>query len=91
MNLADGTYTVKDGIIYSIKLPIGMKPSKSINIMTGEIHYTTNADRIRMMTDEELMEFIEDPNVRPWYRCGECKWESCKECCFEWLKQEVET
>ena len=49
----------------------------------------TNADRIRSMTNEELAEFVENPNGKPWYRCGECKWESCKECCLEWLKQEA--
>lgn len=50
----------------------------------------TNADRIRAMTDEEMAEFIENPNGKPWYRCGECKWESCKECCLDWLRQECE-
>ena len=49
----------------------------------------TNADRIRTMSDEELAECIENPNGKPWYRCDECKWESCKECCLEWLKQEA--
>lgn len=49
----------------------------------------TNADRIRAMSDEELSEFLENPNGKPWYRCVECKWESCEECCLEWLKQEA--
>lgn len=51
----------------------------------------TNADSIRAMTDEELAKFIENPSGKPWYRCSECKWESCKECCLEWLRQENET
>lgn len=50
---------------------------------------TTNADRIRAMTDEELAEFLE--RKTPWYRCKECKWESCKDCCLDWLKEEART
>lgn len=49
----------------------------------------TNADRIRAMPDEVLAKFIENPYGNPWYRCNECKWESCAECCLEWLKQEA--
>ena len=49
---------------------------------------TTNADRIRSMSDEELAEFLE--RKTPWYRCDNCKWESCKDCCLDWLKGEAE-
>lgn len=48
----------------------------------------SNADRIRSMTDEELAELLE--GKRPWYRCDNCKWDSCKECCLDWLKKEAE-
>ena len=50
----------------------------------------TNADKIRAMPDEVLAKFIENPYGNPWYRCNECKWESCAECCLEWLKQECD-
>ena len=49
----------------------------------------TNADKIRAMPDEVLAKFIENPYGNPWYRCNECKWESCAECCLEWLRQEA--
>lgn len=48
----------------------------------------SNADRIRSLSDEELAEFLE--RKTPWYRCDNCKWESCKDCCLDWLKKEVE-
>ena len=47
----------------------------------------TNADRIRAMTDEELAEFLE--RKTPWYRCENCKFESRKDCCLDWLKEEA--
>lgn len=50
----------------------------------------TNADRIRQMTDEELAEFLESENGKPWFRCSECKFESCAECALEWLKKEAD-
>lgn len=54
----------------------------------------TNADRIRAMTDEEMVEVIvewcPDPEV------GKCECEYapykdlCKQCWLDWLKQEVQ-
>lgn len=49
----------------------------------------TNADRIRSMTDEELARFMGNVDYDPWQRCDQCKWESCEDCCLEWLKQEA--
>ena len=47
----------------------------------------TNADRIRAMSDEELVTFIEDTQIAgcpdPTRRCRK----SCKECILEWLQQ----
>ena len=54
---------------------------------------TTNADRIRAMSDEELAEFM-----RPWDSgCPRWKenplpcsdWDNCGECWLKWLKEEV--
>lgn len=50
----------------------------------------TNADKIRSMSNEELADVIEGVAKKPWYRCGDCKWESCAECCLDWLKREVD-
>ena len=53
---------------------------------------TTNADRIRAMTDEELAEWIEQlespkcPCDDWFYRCE--KW-NCNGCWLNWLKQEA--
>ena len=53
---------------------------------------TTNADRIRSMTDEELAEFIEHSPYPPNATCSEegCKFDTCVECWLDWLKQESE-
>ena len=55
----DGWYLVKDGMTYRVDVPIKkMRFTKSINILTGEVHYPSNADCIRAMTDEELSAFL---------------------------------
>lgn len=62
---------------------------------------TTNADRIRSMTDEELAEFLLKVNTAYAEPCmiGEkdCKWgdypthdKGCKDCFLDWLQSEVE-
>lgn len=47
----------------------------------------TNADRIRAMSDEELVRFIEETQIAgcptPARRCRA----SCKECILKWLQQ----
>lgn len=50
----------------------------------------TRADRIRQMTDEELMQFLK-------HSCCICredadceKWDSCEECWMSWLKEDAE-
>ena len=87
----DGMYIVKNGVTYQVtpRFAEHFPLAKKINVMTGEVTYATNADRIRAMTDEELAEFfrmavvdqIEDARV------GFGAW-SGKEW-LEWLKQEV--
>lgn len=51
----------------------------------------TNADRIRMMTVEELAEFL-DIVFDPWCdaRCKNGVEISCQDCILEWLKKESE-
>ena len=57
----------------------------------------TNADRIRVMTDEELVEVMLDGCRFFRDECPNAEWsgstepiKSCWDCCFEWLKQEVD-
>ena len=94
----DGFYLVKNGITYKVDLPMDKtRFTKRINILTGEVYYPSNADRIRAMTDEELAEFM---------NCGACPSgkdvselchdedggsvpDMCNLCWFNWLKQEV--
>lgn len=61
----------------------------------GEPKPTTNADRIRAMTDEELVTVIACPaeidgyeGIHPCLRPGPYK--DCKDCVREWLQQPCE-
>lgn len=52
---------------------------------------TTNADRIRAMTDEELAQLLRD------YECNRCDWcglcdeeDKCEKEIMDWLKQEAD-
>jgi hypothetical protein len=47
-------------------------------------NYTTNADRIRAMSDEELAEWVTCPQ---YYGNKMVCDTSCVACCLEWLKQ----
>ena len=50
----------------------------------------TNADRIRAMSDEELVKFIEDTGIAGCpYPARRCR-ASCRDCIMEWLKQPAE-
>ena len=53
----------------------------------------TNADRIRAMTDEELLAFLNERNacLLPYLRTKtECEeYSDCKQCWLDWLKQEA--
>lgn len=90
----DGWYLVKDGMTYRVDVPINkMRFTKSINILTGEVHYPSNADRIRAMSDEELARLFADEN------CGYCRIHDfcfakgcqidCEDIWLDWLKEEV--
>ena len=75
----DGIYMLKDGDLYKCDPRIRFPIAKSVNIVTGKVHYPTNADRIRAMSDEELAEWLakNDPE------CDPAEW------WLEWLKEEV--
>lgn len=51
----------------------------------------TNADRIRSMTDEELMRLLLRVRVwgRPWCDDKPCNKRFCSDCITKWLKEEV--
>ena len=55
----------------------------------SEKPFQSNADKIRAMTDEELAQFLEPDGFKPWYRCKDCRFDSCVDCCYEWLTQEA--
>lgn len=82
----DGIYIVKAGETYKITPKIEIPFAKRVNIMTGEIYYPSNADRIRQMTDEELAdmfwEFLTDSQFKNPYR------EKAE--LLDWLKATVE-
>jgi hypothetical protein len=86
----DGFYLVKNGITYKVDLPMNkMRFTKSINILTGEVHYPSNGDRLRSMNDEELADFITDDMCG--LICGDplaCEGQ-CKQKMLDWLKQEA--
>ena len=50
----------------------------------------TNAQKIRVMNDEELAEFLADA-AADYCHVGLCEdGETCRICCLKWLKQPVE-
>ena len=57
-----------------------------------EVKPASNADKIRMMSDEKLAEFIEEASCPPTcYRkpVYECRKEDCIPCWLAWLQAEV--
>ena len=81
----DGWYLVKDGITYKVEVTIKKwRFTKSINILTGEVYYPSNADRIRSMSDEELAEWLCD--IAGWLPMYEGKMHPI----LDWLREEAE-
>ena len=87
----DGMYIVKDCVTYRVEPRVEkMFPlAKKHNLVTGEVIYSTNADRIRAMTDEELAAKIEELCQYTFMQIsvyskpfGKAEW-------LDWLKQEV--
>lgn len=89
----DGWYLVKDGMTYRVDVPINkMRFTKSVNILTGEVYYPSNADRIRAMTDEDLAEKFEEIQLKTVKAYGNddllLKGE-LKKYWLDWLKEEA--
>lgn len=92
--MEDGFYAVKNGEVYKIDPRIKMPIAKSVNVKTGVIHYPTNADRIRAMTNEELAEFMCHNVSNGTINCAFC---TAAEFCrmghngwLDWLREEAE-
>ena len=66
-----------------------------VDVETGTVTYRvvrTNGDRIRSMSDEDLMRFLLRVGTlenRPWCDDEPCNNRYCSECITEWLKEEV--
>ena len=98
-NIADGFFAVKEGKLYRVEFPVNLKPSKWIDVITGDVHYPTNADRIKSMSTDELANFLEvqiwdlpwcdaDAEVDP--ESKKCKKWDCVKCCKRWLQGEAD-
>ena len=54
-----GFFLVKDEKVYAVDMPYEFKYQKSVDMLTGEVHYPTNRMLLRGMTDEELATWID--------------------------------
>ena len=96
--IEDGTYVVKDGVLYKLMPKITYYPGAALfNPLTGEMHYPTNYARVVNMSPKELAEFIEMESDRPWctpawdrcrYRYGQERFGQCYRCALDWLNAE---
>lgn len=80
-NFAGSVESVKldgygDGLITDVTMEI-----------TSSKFTTTNADRIRNMSDEELADFLDDVGIPP---CDCCCHNECESCWKDWLQSEAE-
>lgn len=61
--------------------------------LMGGLRKTTNADRVRAMTDEELAEFESErmccPPGKPGCGKNNLTCDNCEQCWLDWLKQEA--
>ena len=98
----DGFYLVKNGITYKVDLPMDKtRFTKRINILTGEVYYPSNFDRLRAMSVEEMALQVAEWNhgdCPPFEFCPKHRNEvthylECTpwKCWLDWLKQEVST
>ena len=89
-----GFYAISpDKQFYEISLPIKTMLSKKINMVTGEVTYPTNYDKVRDMSVEELAQFIEDAACPPGEapdKFLDCTAENCPKCWLAWLRKEVD-
>lgn len=90
-DMENGFYLVRDGSLYKVTPRVEMPLTKTVNLITGEVHYPTNYDRLISKSPEELAEFFQ-VHCCPFELCGPSNWEckhDCRQCWLDWLKQEV--
>ena len=77
--------------VFGMAVEFANLPLEHDFIVQYKTRKTTNADRIRSMTDEELAEWIayrQGCFERQDKRCS--KYGTCRDCWFDWLKEECE-
>lgn len=94
-NITDGFFAVKEGKLYRVEFPVNLKPSKWIDVITGNVYHPSNGDHIRSMTNKELSKFfsamIQDCDCNNFPCRAYCKTEpGCDKAWLKWLKQEVD-
>jgi hypothetical protein len=91
-----GFFLVKDEKVYSVDMPYEFKYQKSVDMLTGEVHYPTNRMWLRGMTDEELATFLAHLTDCVWCPCPDPHDQydtvdgNYKKQWLDWLKEEAE-
>lgn len=82
----DGTYIVKDGELFEVQIDISrMMGAEVIHPALIDFKKKTNADRIRMMSDEELAEWY-------WWMLKYVQGYTDSRCALlDWLRKEADT
>jgi len=87
--LEKGLYGISgDKTLYKLSLKADFPLwSRSYNLMTGEVHYPTNRDRLRHMTNEELAEWLAEHQ-----KIGDAEThrDGYRQLWLDWLTQEVQ-
>ena len=88
-DLEKGLYGISDTkVLYRLSPRIDHPwLSKIVNLTTGEVHYPTNRDRLRHMTNEELAEWLAEHQ-----KIGDAEThrDGYRQLWLDWLKQEVQ-
>ena len=87
--VADGTYVVKDGVLYKLMPKATYFPGAAMyNVLTGETHYPTNYAMVTNLSRDMLARFLGETAAK-W--CDfEDKTEEETKHFREWLDEEVE-
>ena len=72
----------RDGNFYKVDLPVSFPVTKSINVLTGEIHYQNNYGRLKSMSMDELAVWLDLVRNNEDYPIYATDWK-------EWLKEEI--
>lgn len=91
--LEDGFYLVKDGAIYKVDIPIDYRPSRSIDLTTGQVHYPRNIDMVKHANKETLAAMFAHgcPPIKdcPRHEDEEEPNGHCVKCWAEWFEMEA--